>query len=365
MILYVWKCDENDQFSRIAVIDNAHSVIWINRYKTAGQFEIYISATPELLTMFRQNNLFVTKENDQKNAMKVQHVQLTTDPENGDYLIISGKSAACIIGQRIVRSQRNLNDTAQNCVYSILNDECVNPQGSGTLPKLRKMNVLSIQQTTLPTSVNFNMQYYGENLLDVVDDICEIGEFGYKVEFTGTGFVFSLYAGLDRTINQKVNTHVIFSDDYENLGQGSYTYDNTTFHNSAIAMGEGNGTGKLVGGVTVQDAGAGIRLFETKIDGSDVSRTTNSGEMSQQEYLNMLQQLCRIYLAKSKATEDFSADILNSNFYEYGTDYSLGDKVTVINRYGIIGAAIVAEVTEVEDETGYRLIPTLTDWSVN
>ena len=69
-------------------------------------------------------------------------------------------------------------------------------------------------------------------------------------------------------------------------------------------------------------------------------------------------------LAKVKELTDFSGEILAGNSYKYGIDYSLGDKVTVINEYGIRGTAVVSEITEVEDETGYSIYPTLSEWKV-
>ena len=58
-----------------------------------------------------------------------------------------------------------------------------------------------------------------------------------------------------------------------------------------------------------------------------------------------------------------SGEVIASR-YKYGTDYNLGDKVQVENEYGISGTAVVTEVTEVEDETGYNVYPTLSEWRV-
>ena len=65
-----------------------------------------------------------------------------------------------------------------------------------------------------------------------------------------------------------------------------------------------------------------------------------------------------------KVTTEFNGEILNYNNYTYGVDYNLGDKVSIVNEYGIKGNATITEITEVEDETGYRLIPTLSEWTV-
>ena len=74
MVLYIWKyrrTGEHGEFSRIGVIDNACSVIWIRRYQKVGEFEVYVPATKELLSTVRQNELFITREKDLANAMKI------------------------------------------------------------------------------------------------------------------------------------------------------------------------------------------------------------------------------------------------------------------------------------------------------
>ena len=48
--------------------------------------------------------------------------------------------------------------------------------------------------------------------------------------------------------------------------------------------------------------------------------------------------------------------------YKYHVDYELGDTVLIENEYGIQAKATIIEVTEVEDESGYRIVPTLSEW---
>ena len=59
MVLYIWKyrwTGERGEFTRIAVIDNACSVIWVRRFQTAGEFEVYVPASKKLLQTVRQND---------------------------------------------------------------------------------------------------------------------------------------------------------------------------------------------------------------------------------------------------------------------------------------------------------------------
>ena len=366
MVLYIWKYRrENDSgsFTRIALIENACSVIWVRRYQTAGEFEVYVPATKALLNIVRQNELFITRENDLRNAMKIQKVELTTDPDDGDFLTISGKSAACIIGQRIIRNRQNLSGTVQQCLYQILLDECIDPVPRKDVNLWRRMDVLTLQKTVLPATADFTMQYYGQNLLQVIEDMCAVGGFGYRVDFTGEGFVFSLYVGVDRTASQSDNPRVIFSEEFENLGECNYTYDNSGFCNAVLATGENNGATKVnVYWFNREEVvnSKGLCYYETAIDGSEVSRSASGSEMSVTEYSEKLKQLCKIHLSKARAQDDLNADIFPNNTGHY----DLGDRVSIVNRYGITGSATVMEITETEDESGFRTIPMLGNWSV-
>ena len=48
--------------------------------------------------------------------------------------------------------------------------------------------------------------------------------------------------------------------------------------------------------------------------------------------------------------------------YKYHDDYELGDTVLIENEYGIQAKAVISEISEVEDEEGYRIVPVLSQW---
>jgi hypothetical protein len=78
----------------------------------------------------------------------------------------------------------------------------------------------------------------------------------------------------------------------------------------------------------------------------------------------MLYNLGKDDLALTHVTEQFSGQVIENGLYKYGEDYELGDIVQVENEYGIKGKARITEVTMVDDETGSRIYPTLSEWSV-
>lgn len=357
MTLYIWKFDyEEKRFYKYTIIDNATSVIWITRFNQAGEFEIYIPASNELLSLFSEANVIITRE-DTDRIMICEAVKLTTDAENGDYLTITGRSIESIIGRRIVAHQTILDTTAESGIQKLLVQNII---GSGTAMRnisFFKMGIMHGWQDSIERQIT------GKNLLDAISDICQTYNYGFKLTFDETceNLVFDTYKGVDRSLGQNTNTHVIFSPEFENLGNTEYTADRTNYCNWVYCAGEGEGTDRKVGQVA-EILEPGIGVYEKWVDARNTS--SNNGEISQQDYMKMLREQASEEISLSKVIKKFGGEILNVNAYKYGVDYNLGDKVSVVNEYGIQGSATITEISEVEDETGYRLVPTLSEWNI-
>lgn len=352
MILYLNKL-ENDTFTRIAVIDNATSVIWVKRFNAVGQFEIYIKASTELYNLL-DGDIFITR--DESNVlMYVEKITLTTDEENGDYLTISGRSAECILSWRVV--MRVVYSSASTTAEYIIRNSIDKTLISDIIPNN------NISWLTLGENHEWQdyitRQYTGKNVLDIVQDLCVTYNYGFEFEWNGSGCTINLYKGTDRSFGQSENTFVVFSPEFENLGNTEYIQDTMNYANAAIIGGEGEGTERKFAIVLPQ----GITGFNRRMIYID-ARQSSSDDLTERQYTDMLIAQGKEELEQRKVTTEFNGEILDYNNYTYGTDYNLGDKVSVINEYGIKGNATITEITEVEDESGYRLIPTLSEWTV-
>ena len=350
MILYVWKL-ENDTFTKIKVIDNATSVIWVKRFNAVGNFELYIRASTELLELFT-GDIFITR--DESNVgMYVEKVQLNTDSENGDYLVITGRSAECILSWRVV--MRVVYSSESTTAEYIIRNSIDKTLISDIIPNN------NISWLTLGEDHEWQdyitRQYTGKNVLDIVQDLCVTYNYGFEFEWNGSGFTINLYKGTDRSYDQTENTYIVFSPEFENLGNTEYIQDTMNYANGAIIGGEGEGTERKFAVVLPQ----GITGFNRRMIYID-ARQSSSDDLTESQYTDMLIAQGKEELEQRKITTSFNGEVLNYNNYTYGVDYNLGDKVSIINEYGIRGNATITEITEVEDDTGYRLIPTLSEW---
>ena len=350
MILYVWKL-ENDTFTKIKVIDNATSVIWVKRFNAVGNFELYIRASTELLELFT-GDIFITR--DESNVgMYVEKVQLNTDSENGDYLVITGRSAECILSWRVV--MRVVYSSESTTAEYIIRNSIDKTLISDIIPNN------NISWLTLGEDHEWQdyitRQYTGKNVLDIVQDLCVTYNYGFEFEWNGSGFTINLYKGTDRSYDQTENTYIVFSPEFENLGNTEYIQDTMNYANGAIIGGEGEGTERKFAIVLPQ----GITGFNRRMIYID-ARQSSSDDLTESQYTDMLIAQGKEELEQHKITTSFNGEVLNYNNYTYGVDYNLGDKVSIINEYGIRGNATITEITEVEDDTGYKLIPTLSEW---
>lgn len=353
MILYLNKYNGRS-FDKIAVIDNATSVIWVKRYADCGEFEIYISATSELLNLLLEGVLFVTRDGDET-AMCIEKIQLTTDPEAGDFIIISGRSAECILARRVVKQQTILSGTAEDAIRQLLTDNLVNP-----LDGNRRVDIISLSEENGWTD-SIDTQITGDDLLTATRDICTSYGYGFKLAYEDGKFVFYLYKGQDRSYGQSDNSFVIFSPQFENLITSEYIKDDSETAEYAYIAGEGEGINRKIETASVGEF-KGLNRREMWVDARDIS--SNDGEISDTEYKTQLQRKGYEELASRKTVMKFNGTIANTTNFVYKKDYFLGDKVSLENQYGIKADVFITEICETEDETGYSIVPSFEEWSV-
>ena len=79
-----------------AVCDSFSSLLWDIEYYACGVFEVYIAASTKNIEIFRTGRI-VGRDDDKEHYGLIESVQLETDAEDGDYLIVSGRFLICIL----------------------------------------------------------------------------------------------------------------------------------------------------------------------------------------------------------------------------------------------------------------------------
>lgn len=373
MVLYLWRYivpdalhyTENEPYFQCEkVIDDACSVIWCERYQEPGEISLKLRATPELLAFFWENEILISRT-DTDRAMLVERVTMTTSAQEGDYIQITGKSAEGLTARRVIGQRGAITDeNAANAVHYYMQENLSSywyyhtdgsHQHGASNPYCRMyVNLLDHGEDDERITETVSAEPFGKNLGSFITEICKGLDFGFKVVFNGSKLTFSSYKGNDRTLNQSDRNAVVFSEDFYNLGDSEYNFSRESYCSYVLTGGSGTGSTREYGESFKNfrsASGVGINMRQKFINASGVSG-------------NMLRIAAQNEVLSTRETISFSAEALTSTAFEYRKDYFLGDRVSVVNRYGINGTATVTEVVESEDENGYNLIPTLGMFSV-
>lgn len=188
-----WILDQNA--ASLAVLDTFQSFIWTDRYRGYGDFEIYMPAETSALSYLKEGNYLVTKDSDR--MMIIEDIQVDTDAENGNHLIVTGRSLESILCRRVIWGYKVLNGNFQDAIRTLLNENVIAPSNSKRkIPNF----VFRVSTDTRITGLTVDTQFLGENLYDAILSLCEEKEIGFRVLPDGSGgFLFELYVGEDRS----------------------------------------------------------------------------------------------------------------------------------------------------------------------
>lgn len=416
----VYILDENLDLKY--VVDTFTSLIWDMYYNELGAGELYLPASAEAL-QYIDVGAYIARS-DSERVCRVKSRQLTTDAEQGDYIIATLEGVEGILAQRIIWQTETCNGKLEPFIHGVIDDQVGN--GASNDRQLTTIHGLMIQTGTLSnlTATSSEQTTYS-NLLEKIIEWCKRENWGFRLEYEGTYLKFKIYEGTDRS------ALVFFSDEYGNLISTQYTDDRSNLGNIAVIAGQGQGAERLK---ITAGSGTGIARYEKYIDARDLSREVTYAELAKSypggsiipsgdnyiyrmavidiplltnQQRDALQieyptggvvyidgkryyevedadiatlatdtpgddETCYLssglyygYLTDRGLTAlgefgpetSFSGEIEPSVNFIYGTDYFLGDIVTIQNEYGITVRARIIEVQEVYDDRGYQVTP--------
>lgn len=342
----------------IDIVSTYQSVIWNVQYFGQNDFQLVVNGSDENVELLKVGRYLAREEdryyNNWLHPMAIQNTQLDFDPEKGWILTVSGKGLKNeLFRRRIIWGQTSLTGLAELAIRQVVNDNVINP--ANTDRKINRLYMSAVQGFT----ETIDVQLMGENLADWLEEICTTYGYGWDVNYQDNGwYVFKLNKGYDRSGAGGYNP-VIFSPELDNLISASYKYNMAKYTNAALIGGEGEGSSQRT--ATIGTA-SGWDRFETFVDGSSVS--SNGEIITLSQYLKMLQEYGQTQLDQTAYTKSFSGEIDPDGVYKLGSDYALGDIVKITNGKGISATARIIEIIYAEDDSGYSVVPTFSEWEV-
>lgn len=258
----IYVLDQN--LKPIAIVDAFTSVIWADRYYEQGDCELYLPATMTALSVLKKGN-YLTKS-DSEMVCVIEKIEVDTNSENGNYLIITGRDVKSFLDRRVVWNTISIDGNVEAAVRSMVDGAL-----GGTAVAARKLlkqngGRLMYLGTSQGLAEVTTEQISYKNIGEKVREYCRKYKWGYKVYENNEAFYFSLYAGRD------LSNSVVFSNAYENLQSSKYVEDSSNIENVALIAGEGEGADRVR---TTSGNGdyAGTGRYEVYVDAKDISKS--------------------------------------------------------------------------------------------
>lgn len=338
-------------FQAVGIMDVFESFIWTDRFFSYGDFEIYTPMITDALQIMKYDYYLWFKES--QHVMIVEGLEIDTDVEDGAHLTITGRSLESILDRRIIWKQTNVNDTLQNGIKKLLDENAISPSDEN-----RKIPNLIFKESTDEYILGLTLegQYsVGDNLYETISKICELNQIGFRVTLNDDNqFIFELYTGIDRSYNQTANPYVVFSQNFNNIINSNYLGSKAGMKNITLVAGEGEGSNRKT--VSVGE-GVGLDRREMFTDASCISTTTESGTLSATEYTKQLTETGQEDLAIYGMRETFDGELDSNQMYVYGEDFFIGDIVQMRNEFNMEARTRVTEMIWSQDGSGFSNYP--------
>lgn len=365
-------------FEVVSLCDTFSSLIWTERYSGYGDFELYLSASMANINMFPRGFYLwlieppVLDKNGRKietrnDVMIIEKTELSTDIEDGNQLVISGRSLEALLLRRVIPKKVKYESTdPREIIKIILNENIVKPSESARKIPNFKIAIDSSQQPDPKYKRSY--EFDGDYVYDAIKTICDDYDWGFSLDLKSDDhwktsyFVFSIVYGTDRSYEQTDNPYMVFSPKFDNLISSDTIEDDTEFFNSAyVASSEetkDNKTRRLIKYVANNTGRSGWDIRETFYTNSDVKLNDgNNNPRPDSDIYPELEKYGKDELKSQKSNDSFNAEIALLESVQYHRDYDIGDIIQFDNTYGVNKTARITEYVRNEDDNGYREYP--------
>lgn len=403
--LYVF----DSSITPLGVIDVVTGLTWEEKFADAGNFELWCPLNDQNAELLQEDNLLWIGG---ESAGVIEFKELTSDEEGTETIHIQGRLAESYLDYRTIYPTVSMTGKISAILRKHVESNLINP--TDTARKIPNIELAS-DQVAYGDSVSY--QKTGDTVLLEASKLCEANELGFRLQFFPRlyKFVFRVYQGTDRTLDQTEVNPVLFSSELDDILESNYSHNKSELRNLAYVAGEDSGENRKVQPV---GSASGLSRRELYVDARDIqsevswncvtvtkteildedtskvritttktltnpdtgeTKTSTSSEVKFDEYATegtvtqestemvpmddsayyaLLSERGKTSLEDYKDIEAFSATLRTFGVtgYEYGVDFFLGDKVTVYDaRLKVRINAVVTSVMTTYDEDGKRL----------
>lgn len=358
--LYVYQLKQKPYFELLGVVEGVKSIAWDTTFSGTSSFKLWVIHNDVNSSMLKQGNVIESNGD----AFLVQKVEVDRDEDNGVLMCVSGKSIDVLMSQRIVTGTYIAdNKYLSEVVHEFFYNNFVMTGNDSLLGKWR--NFGGIAGSVMSSSVSgkygpkLSFQTSYSSVLDQLDKVVDGTGYGWKLKFSiaDKKMYMTLNAVADKT--KQSSSPIVLSTDFEDILSSEYSNDYSDLKTIAYVFGEGEGSARKYVVVDLSDKlvgtdGRDTMMSEMYVDARDLQSTYKDSTgtevtMSSEQYDSLLLDRGTKKLLENAVTESFTADIrvLGNTQFKLGEDYTLGDKVTIVDRE--TGISMDAVLTKVEE----------------
>ena len=354
----------------IDVVDTFESMIFAERRKELGDFELVTLSTPANKKRFVANT-WITIDKSRR-VMKIETIEEKVNDELKMVLIIKGQEITKVLQMRAalkaiagpgIAPVWVIQDQPADIMRYIFRQICVlgTVTSDDIIPFIQD-GLTQYPASTIPEpSAEIVWQQKPASVFSAEKDLADIFDLGFRLyrDLNASKLYFDVYAGSDRTTAQTLNEPVVFSYDVENLQNTRELLDISKEYNIIQVV-------YVYKDVSDNDVALTVEVFDPDgIPPEGFDRKTKVLMISTipEEITDIpayLYQAGLDELMKSRPIGAFDGEVSNSSEYVYETHYYLGDVVELRSISGATAYMTVEEYIFVEDVNGERSYPTFT-----
>lgn len=343
----------------LGVIENIESLIWTRRYWECGEFKLLVPFTSQHNNLLKNGNIIMKHSDDE--AAEIKYVNISKNLEGYEIIEAQGKFLTYWLSKRVIATPlTNVIDTAQNLIYRMVDENCINTEAARRLPNV---SLAKDDPAISGDKLTYNSELYAE-LYDSVVDLAQGSKIGFAMRTNrelGT-HSFSVYKGNDYTEGNTVgNPPCIFSQEYDNVLEQEYTESTEKYKTTAYVTGE-EIEGEPAVLVIVNGYQTGLDRNEMYVSGGDIKQSYKDDDgdteitLTDDEYREALTSRGREKLDDRGISKSFRSDINTGANLIYRVDYDVGDRITSFNKnWNVRIDARITEVSEVYEKNGESL----------
>lgn len=370
----------DDNWELQTVVDNYESLVWTDKAKECGDFELYMYYDPDLWKMIKLGTFLRIK--DSEHTMMVTKRDLKDTFEDAPRMIFTGKSMEYITSRRVVYKQIDVTGAPGDIVNKLLDENCIDgpnlqqfaPDPTNPNKKYRGITGLYRDESNWWQELggkHVSQQYLGQNIYEAVSELVKTYSSPMCYIFVhhtdDNKWRWRLGTGVDRSWNQGTNDWVTFSSDFNNLKSSEFVQDNEKYANAFYVTGADPGDGEpritlpieRTENDTIQGGFiSGTKRIEKWIDGSNVKmKDDNNRDVPMRTYIGELKAYGYASMQEYVTETSFTGDVDTNTQWSYMRDYYVGDIVNVIDDMGNGAMCAIDGITITADKNGIVIVP--------